>query len=56
MSEPACLHDPAAHERKPVVDQLLLELVALDCDLDISDAELEALELLLGADLHQFLQ
>lgn len=56
MSEPAFRHEPTAAERKLVADSLRLELVGLDCDLDISDAELDALEHLLGADLHQFLQ
>lgn len=56
MSEPAFRHEPTAAERKRVADGLRLELVGLDCDLDISDAELEALEHLLGADLHPLLQ
>ena len=56
MSEPAFRHEPTVAERKLVADQLRLELLGLDSALDISDAELEALELLLGADLQQFLQ
>ena len=56
MSEPAFRHESTVAERKLVADSLRLELVGLDGDLDISDAELDALEHLLGADLHQFLQ
>ena len=43
-------------DRPAVTDRPPLELVHMDGDVDVSDAELEALELLLGADLHQLLQ
>ena len=56
MSEPAFRHEPTVAERKLVAEQLRLELLGLDSDLDISDAELEALEHLLGAELHHLLQ
>ena len=56
MSEPAFQSQPTAQEQKPVGARLRLELVDMDGNLDISDAELDALELLLGADLHQILQ
>lgn len=43
-------------DRATAAHLLPLKFVNMDCDSDVSDAELEALELLLGTDLQQFLQ
>jgi hypothetical protein len=45
-----------AQSQQPLVDDLCVELVDLGSDFPISAAELDALEQLLGADLHQLLQ
>ena len=41
-----------AESQRPLVDDLCVELVAFDGQLSVSDAELDALEQLLGAELH----
>lgn len=45
-----------AESQRPLVDDLRVDLVNLGSDFPISTAELDALEQLLGADLHQLLQ
>ena len=45
-----------AESQRPLVDDVRVELVDLGSDFPISAAELDALEQLLGADLHQLLQ
>ena len=40
-----------AESQRPLVDDLCVELVAFDGQLPVSDAELDALEQLLGAEL-----
>jgi hypothetical protein len=45
-----------AESQRPLVDDLRVDLVNLGSDFPISAAELDALEQLLGADLHQLLQ
>ena len=55
MRPKACPHNEAESQR-PLVDDLCVELVDLGSDFPISEAELDALEQLLGADLRQLLQ
>ena len=55
MPRKACPHNEAESQR-PLVDDLRVELVNLGSDFPISAAELDALEQLLGTDLHQLLQ
>ena len=45
-----------AESQRPLVDDVRVELVDLGSDFPISAAELDALEQLLRADLHQLLQ
>lgn len=58
----ACMSKPSRKTEKEPQDPataayaLPLEFADMDGDLDISDAELEALERLLGTELLQFLQ
>lgn len=56
MSKPSHQTEKGTRDRVAVACLPPLEFVYMDGDLDISDAELEALELLLGEDLQQFLQ
>lgn len=56
MSKPSRQMGKEPQDRATAAHLLPLELVHMDGDVDVSDAELEALELLLGADLHQLLQ
>lgn len=51
----ACPHNEA-ESQQPLVDDLRVELLDFGSDFPISAAELDALEQLLGADLHQLLQ
>ena len=44
-----------AESQRPLVDDLRVDLVNLGSDFPISAAELDVLEQLLGADLHQLL-
>lgn len=45
-----------AESQRPLVDDVRVELVDLGSDFPIAAAELDALEQLLGSDLHQLLQ
>ena len=54
MPEKAALHD-AKDRQRLLVDDFCFELVNLGADTPISTAELDALEQLLGPDLHQLL-
>jgi hypothetical protein len=45
-----------AESQRPLVDDVCVEFVAFDGKLPVSDAELDALEQLLGPDLQQIFQ
>lgn len=45
-----------AESQRPLVDDVRVELVAFDGQMPVSDAELDALEQLLGPDLQQIFQ
>jgi hypothetical protein len=55
MPRKANPHNEAESQRQ-LVDHLRVDLVNFGSDFPISAAELDALEQLLGADLHQLLQ
>ncbi|HQS13152.1 MAG TPA: hypothetical protein PLJ45_07870 [Sphingorhabdus sp.] len=55
MPRKACPHNETEIQRR-LVDDLCVELVDLGSDFPIAAAELDALEQLLGSDLHQLLQ
>lgn len=55
MSRKACPHNEVESQR-PLVNDLCVELVAFGSDFPISNAELDALEQLLGPDLRQLFQ
>ena len=55
MPRKACPHNEAESQR-PLVDDVCVEFVAFDGQLAVSDAELDALEQLLGPDLQQLFQ